>query len=431
MPEPATPETSAPKAARITSIDALRGFVMFTMIFVNDLAGAGKFVPDWMVHFSERHKTGSGMTFVDLVFPAFLFIVGMSVPQALGRRLAAGGSMVWTLGHVAGRTLALLAIGILMVHETPDSEALGWPGDWWCTLMYLSSMAAFCSIEPGWLELGRAGGDGGEPRSNAWRVASRCARVTGMAGMLLLALAFRGSHGRRILTIAPFSLDTEWYGILGLIGWAYLVACLVYLAFRAQRTAILGCMGLLMCLFAAERTRMFDGFFVNRIVGIGGALGSQGAIATGGLLLGAMLTDSQMAHWRARGRFTWWFVLGCSAAALLLNGLYGISKNQATPSWCFWSCAITAALWYLFYLVADVRPVAFVSGPLAAAGRNVLLAYLISEMLPGLLEALGLGRAYDHLASSCLTAVARSAACGVVILAVATGLNRLGLRLRL
>jgi predicted acyltransferase len=144
-----------------------------------------------------------------------------------------------------------------------------------------------------------------------------------------------------------------------------------------------------------------------------------------------MLTDSQMAHWRARGRFTLWFVLGCSAAALLLNGLYGISKNQATPSWCFWSCAITAALWYLFYLVADVRPVAFVSGPLAAAGRNVLLAYLISEMLPGLLEALGLGRAYDHLASSCLTAVARSAACGVVILAVATGLNRLGLRLRL
>ncbi len=49
---------------------------MFMMIFVNDLSGGGKIVPDWMVHFSDRHRGGSGMTFVDLFFPAFLFIVG-------------------------------------------------------------------------------------------------------------------------------------------------------------------------------------------------------------------------------------------------------------------------------------------------------------------------------------------------------------------
>ena len=83
----------APQTARIASIDALRGFVMFTMIFVNDLAGAPKnIVPDWMAHFSDRHKDGSGMTFVDLVFPAFLFIVGMSIPFALGPRLKKGDS---------------------------------------------------------------------------------------------------------------------------------------------------------------------------------------------------------------------------------------------------------------------------------------------------------------------------------------------------
>ena len=85
------PTTPAPRAPRVTSIDALRGFVMFTMIFVNDLAGAPReLVPDWMVHFSDRHRGGSGMTFVDLVFPGFLFIVGMSIPFALGSRLNQG-----------------------------------------------------------------------------------------------------------------------------------------------------------------------------------------------------------------------------------------------------------------------------------------------------------------------------------------------------
>jgi len=53
-------------------MDALRRFVMFMMIFVNDLSSAGRVVQNWLVHFRDRHHGGSGMTFVDLVFPAFL-----------------------------------------------------------------------------------------------------------------------------------------------------------------------------------------------------------------------------------------------------------------------------------------------------------------------------------------------------------------------
>src|ERR1022692_252822 len=124
--------TPTTQPTRITSIDALRGFVMFMMIFVNDLSGAGKIVPDWMLHFSDRHPKGSGMTFVDLVFPAFLFIVGMSVPFALGGRMAKGEPFLRTLGHVAVRTISLLLIGILMVHETPDTVELGWLGNCCC-----------------------------------------------------------------------------------------------------------------------------------------------------------------------------------------------------------------------------------------------------------------------------------------------------------
>jgi predicted acyltransferase len=134
---------------------------------------------------------------------------------------------------------------------------------------------------------------------------------------------------------------------------------------------------------------------------------------------------------KARTSFTGWFVAGCAAAALLLERAYGISKNNATPSWCFWTCAITAALWYVLYLISDVRPVKIISRPLALAGQNVLLAYLISEMLPGLLDALRLGDGYGGLAMNLPAAIARSTLCAVVILLISTSLNRIGFRLKL
>src|ERR1051325_911560 len=92
---PMTAASVAPacSSSRIVSVDALRGFLKFTMIFVNDIAGAPEtIVPPWMKHFHGK----SGVTFVDLVFPAFLFIVGMSIPFGLGARLN-NGETLWRI----------------------------------------------------------------------------------------------------------------------------------------------------------------------------------------------------------------------------------------------------------------------------------------------------------------------------------------------
>ena len=408
---------------RVRSIDALRGFVMFMMIFVNDLAGAGRVVPDWMVHFSDRHHGGSGMTFVDLVFPAFLFLVGMSIPFALGLRLEKGEPVWKVFGHVVGRTALLLWIGVMMVNETPDSAAMGWSGNWWCVLMYLSAIFALSSI--------RFRAPASEPGANSRKVLNQTLRWCGFAGLIVLAFAFRGAQGQRIISLSPFAVHTEWYGILGLIGWAYLMASIVFFVFRLNRTAILGCMVLLMCLFAADRAGAFEGFWLSRFVGIGESLGSLAAISAGGLLLGSRLAANESNPFRARTLFTSWFVLGCAAAALLLNRTYGISKNSATPSWCLWSCAITAALWYGCYLICDIHPMEVISKPMQLAGRNVLLAYLISEMLPGLIDALHLDKFYNAIPANLPLAIFRSVLCAIFVLAVSTGLNRVGLRLKL
>jgi heparan-alpha-glucosaminide N-acetyltransferase len=418
----AAPSNSPP---RINSIDALRGLVMFMMIFVNDLAGAPeKVVPDWMVHFSDRHHGGSGMTFVDLVFPGFLFIVGMSIPFALGSRLARGEPLWKIVVHVVTRTLALLAIGILMVNdESPARETAGWSPTLWAAAMFLSAILAFCAISPR---------GAGPPAPKFWKILSLCLRLIGFAGMIYLAFAFRGRRNQPIITLSPFHIHTDWYGILGLIGWAYLVSSLVFLVFRTHRTALLGCAVLLFCLYPADKTGLLDNFWLAKYVGTGEMLGSHAAISVAGLLLASMLVATDMPGAGARTRFTLLFSAGCGAAALLVNGLYGISKNDATPSWCLWSCAITAAVWLVFYFVADVGRFTLLSKPLAIAGQNVLLAYLISEGMESWLDLLHLGDWYGGLSESGLMhACARSAGCGVVILALTAGLNRLGFRLKL
>lgn len=412
-------QIDARSARRITSIDALRGLVIFTMIYVNDIAGvSSRIVPAWMRHFHGK----SGMTFVDLVFPAFLFIVGMSVPFALGTRLGRGEPLWKCLLHVIVRTLSLLLIGILIVNEWPDSEKMGWSAALWCTLMFLSAIFTFGSVA--WPH-----------RERLSRVITLVLRVLGFASLVFLAFAFRGKDDHRIITLSPLSIHTEWYGILGLIGWAYLVAALVFLVFRGYRTALLGCVVLLFCLYPADQAGAFQGFWLARIVGIGDTLGSQGAIAAAGLLLGSVFLAPDVATIRARTRFAVLFIAGCSAGALLLHGLYGINKNHATPPWCLWACAITAALWLLFYFLTDVRPQgigAKFAKPFALAGSNVLLAYLLSEMLPSALDLFGLDGWYSRLAEPDLAhAMARSIGCAVAILAVTAGLNRVGFRLKL
>ncbi len=415
----APPMPATDKPPRVVSIDALRGFVMFTMIFVNDLAGVSeKVVPGWMRHF---HGRGSGMTFVDLVFPGFLFIVGMSIPFALGGRLSRGESPWKSLLHVLARTAALLTIGILMVNdESPGPDMSGLPPNLWAVLMYVSAMLAFCSVSCNKMPKERL------------RLLNLGQRIVGLIGLVTLAFLFRGEKGGHIISLSPFAIHTEWYGILGLIGWSYLVGSTVFLLFRTNSTPLLGCCALLLAMYSAEKTGAFDNFWLGRYVGMGGTLGSLPSITVAGILLASMLFPAGKLNLSGRLRFTALFILGCSAGALLLAGLYGINKNAATPSWCLWACAITASIWLIFHGLCDLGSVHPVGKILAIAGENVLLAYLISEMLPSLLDLLHLDSFYDGLASHGLASgIARSAGCAVVILFVTAGLNRVGFRLKL
>jgi predicted acyltransferase len=396
---------------------------MFTMIFANDIGRVSKkIVPWWMRHYKAN---GNGMTFVDLIFPAFLFIVGMSIPFALGSRLEKGEPLWKIVLHVVGRTLALLLLGIMMVNDSPDSDKMGWSDTLWSALTIFSAILAFCSLSP------RSTTPGAKP-SRIWPAVTIVLRCLGFASLLYLAFAYRGEDDERIISLSPFSINTESYGILGLIGWAYLVASIVFLVFRTSRTTLLGCMVLLFCLYPADRKGAFENFWLSDYVGIGETLGSQAAIAVAGVLLASILVTSNTSTVGSRTKFTLLFIGGCSSAALLLHPLYGINKNNATLSWCLWGCAITAALWLVFYFLADVFALRFPSKLLAIAGANVLLAYLLADLREPVFELLHLHKWYAQLAQpSFVHAIDRSLGCAVFILALSAGLNRVGFRLKL
>jgi hypothetical protein len=80
---------------RLLSIDIFRALTMFLMIFVNDLWTL-KDIPAWLEHVGAKED---GMGLADVVFPVFLFIVGLSIPFAVDKRLAAGENVVGCYFH--------------------------------------------------------------------------------------------------------------------------------------------------------------------------------------------------------------------------------------------------------------------------------------------------------------------------------------------
>ncbi len=410
-------------SSRILSIDALRGFIMLIMIFVNDLAIIkGNTVPDWMVHFSDRAK-GSGMTFVDLVLPAFIFIVGMSIPFAINAIQRKGKTSIQIVWHILIRTLSLLFLGVLMTHGWPIATHIGWSAPLWETLMGVCAILAFCQISS----------PNGSPATHKTLViTTTLCHIIGFVGLIFLAFQFVGKQGSHIMTFSPFHMNTGWWGILGIIGWAYGIASLIYLTFQNHRTALLGCMVLLLCLIPAAKTQIFSGLWLADYVDIGKTLGSQPAIAVAGMLLSTILITPDKKTVRERIWFTVLFSIATALGAVLLNGLYGISKNQATPSWALWACAITASFWLFFYIICEVKPIRLLSKPLILAGNNALLAYLLSAIYFSFIINVGLGDWYKSIGQlDLIHAVLRALSVSVVLLGCTIMLNRIGFRLKL
>jgi len=102
---------------RVVSIDALRGFDMFWIIGGGGLfAGLFTWLDNPVFRVLENqlhHSRWNGFTFEDLIFPLFLFIVGLSMPFSLTKRLDRGDSRRDLYVHIVKRTVILFVLGLI------------------------------------------------------------------------------------------------------------------------------------------------------------------------------------------------------------------------------------------------------------------------------------------------------------------------------
>jgi predicted acyltransferase len=128
------------------SLDAFRGLTIAGMILVNNPG-------TWEhIHPPLRHAAWHGWTPTDLVFPFFLFIVGVAIPFSFGKRMARGDSRPRLLLHILRRSLILFGLGLFMA---------GFPYFPWDRIRIMGVLQriglVYLAAAPAFLFLGRRG----------------------------------------------------------------------------------------------------------------------------------------------------------------------------------------------------------------------------------------------------------------------------------
>src|SRR5205814_5589483 len=93
-------EQTPVKAQRLASLDVFRGLTILTMIIVNNPGNGSFYGP-------LEHAKWDGWTLTDLVFPFFLFIVGVAIPFSFAKRRLSESRGEMFL-HVWARALSLI-----------------------------------------------------------------------------------------------------------------------------------------------------------------------------------------------------------------------------------------------------------------------------------------------------------------------------------
>lgn len=334
--------------ARLMSMDAYRGFVMFLMMAeVLHLARVARAHPEssfwaWMA-WGQTHVDWFGCSLHDLIQPSFSFLVGVALPYSIASRLARGESTAKMYGHAAWRALALILLGVFL-------RSVGKPQTNWTFEDTLSQIGL------GYLIL-------------FW-LGFRSLRVQWIALGLILAgywLAFV------LYPLPPADFDTTWVNVP--VDWPYHSTGLA--AHFNKNTNL---------------AWAFDRWFLNLFPRQKPFTNNGGGYATLSFIptLGTMILGAIAGHWLRelrtdRERLRRLLIAGVAGIVigLLLHkaGICPLVKRIWTPTWTIFSGGCCFLLLALFYYLIDMRGWRRWAFPLVVIGMNSIAIYVLVHLI--------------------------------------------------
>ena len=324
---------------------------MLLMIWVNDFWTLSE-VPKWLSHAAPYEDY---LGFSDIIFPLFLFIVGLSIPFAIQNRISKNETVGLMAKHIVIRAVSLIIIGVFMLNYETHHQSMGLGKSMWCLLMALGVLLV-------WMQWKKS------PIPMKWH---RYLQLAGIALLVFLAIAYKGGPTGEGL------MKTQWWGILGLIGWAYAINALAYLFSKGNLIFIIVLWLAFNLLSALGNLGFLTGIQAPFNYFSTWYMGSIPAFTAAGML--ASLIFKKVSKDKLIRALSILVLLGVASIVYGLSTRYiwGISKVPGTPSWVAVCTGIGFLSFVLFYFVADIKKKTSWAKIILPAGTATLTCYLI------------------------------------------------------
>jgi heparan-alpha-glucosaminide N-acetyltransferase len=384
----------------------MRGLTLLLMLFVNDLNM--DVAPAWLGHMKADFD---GMGLADWVFPGFLFIAGMSIPFAFSNRFTRAEPIADISRHILTRTVSLIIIGVLMLNTgRVNPELTGMSENIWTLLMYIAVFFFW--------------NDYRNKENRVFTVAGF--KLAALAIFVFLVFKFRSGEPEN-----NGSLITGWWGILGLIGWGYLVSAFSYVLCRDSIPKTVAITLFFLGLNILSGLNLFN--FLNLVKPVLGIIieGNVPFIVLTGLLGGLIIKKCDRAEFRKIILVFIGIGLFFLLSGFVLRNWFIISKIKATPSWGLVCSGISYLLFILIYWIADIKNFTSWASFFRPAGENSLTTYLAPDILYYLIWMTGIPVLFYKQSTEPLIVVAGSIAWAVLMVWLTALLKRLGISLKL
>jgi len=341
---------------RIISIDVFRALTMVLMIWVNDFWTL-KSIPKWLKHAATGEDY---LGFSDVIFPWFLFVMGMSIPFAFEDRIKKGETIIVMWAHIVLRSIALIVMGLFHMNmEMYNNETSFFTKP----IYVIISTSAFFMI---WNMYPQTD----QKKQNLFKVL----RITGVLILIGMFLSFSGKSydGQEI------GFETHWWGILGLIGWVYLIAGSAFLFIKNSLV------GVFVAFFVCLALNIISSFGIPYNIfswqsdhWIPGSGGLQ-ALTFGGIIVSLFLIENRNKDNIKRLYITLCcFGLISLSSGLLLRNYFVLNKNLGTPTWILVSLSTAVFLFIFLHWLSDVKKILAWYKYINIAGTATLTCYLI------------------------------------------------------